>query len=305
MHSKNIVTNERWKCLAPGVQVTQFSSTYGKGHHIYVKHIQSPSKTPKVKIFLFHDVTSYHGRFMNLVRWFQVRNPEVAFVMIDFLGHGLSTGTRGHIPDFKILCADTESLYRLIDQDFGKVEGEKWVSLGHGMGALAVLDFMNRADEHVKEMVDELILSNFVLNFTSPLFHIDNQFFNNFKGLKKALSHIRPIEIYKAEEMLSHSDDQTNYLEDPLISRKPTYLTFQKLAEKVSKVYQDAYFLDKPTLLLKSSSPYHFGNGAESFSKGFKKELLLEKKYFNLKHDLYNEKDNLIVFNDIVEWLER
>jgi alpha-beta hydrolase superfamily lysophospholipase len=269
MHSENVGTNDRWKTLAPGVQVTHFSSAYGKGHQIYVKQIQSPGKTPKIKIFLFHDVTSYHGRFMNLIQWFQARHPEVAFVMMDFIGHGLSSGTRGHIPDFRILTEDTESLYLLIDQDFKKAEGEKWVALGHGMGALAVLDFMNRADEHIKEKIDELILSNFVLSFTSPLFQIENPLFKNLNALKKVLSHIRPIEIYKAEEMLSHSRDQTNYLEDPLINRKPTYLTFQKLTEKVSNVYQDAYFLDKPTLLLKSASPYHFGNGAESCWEGF------------------------------------
>ena len=186
-----------------------------------------------------------------------------------------------------------------------KKEGEEWIALGHGMGALGLLDLMNRFDESIKGKIDRLILSNFVLNFSSPFLQIQDRLLENLSTLNSLMSSTRPMEIYRAEEILSETRDQALYLEDPLIVRRPTSQTFRNINFKVKSIYQDAYFLDKPTLVLKSESPYILKNGMDSFSKGFKKGFLTEKKYSNLKHDLYNEKENQIVFNDIAEWVQK
>lgn len=289
-----------WKKLSEGVHVTHFSS---KSHlqQIYIKKLDAKkiSKNP-ITIFLFHDLTSYHGRFMNMTGWFQSQHPEISFVMVDFLGHGLSSGTRGHIARFSDLVDDVAAVFEML----AKNENEEWIALGHGIGAITLLDLLNRFDGPIKEKIDRVILSNFFLNFPSTVLQLQNKLFENFMGMASALKTSRPVEIYLPGEILTGPHEQAIYLEDPLINRRPTYETLKIVSIKVKGIHQDSYFLDKPTLLLKSESPYLLDRAMDSFGKGLKKGLLTEKKYLNLKHDLYNERENTLVFNDIAEWVQ-
>ncbi|MBY0412628.1 MAG: lysophospholipase, partial [Bdellovibrionales bacterium] len=125
-----------WKKLSEHVYVTQFSSSC-KSQQIYLKKFiaTKPSKNP-VTVFLFHDLASHHGRFSNLTNWFKAQLPHVNFVMMDFLGHGLSSGTRGHIENFNDLVSDVAQVFRAMK----KSDKEEWIGLGHGIGALSLLD---------------------------------------------------------------------------------------------------------------------------------------------------------------------
>lgn len=299
MLSKN--TSElNWKKVSDGTSAAYFSSR-AHSQKIYLKKIEARKKEANpITIFLFHDLTSYHGRFLNLTSWFQVQHPEVSFIMMDFLGHGLSSGTRGHVSRFSDLVDDAADVFDLIE----KKPGEVWIALGHGIGALTILDLLNRFDGPIKEKIDRIILSNFFLNFPSTLLQLQNKIFENFLGIAKALQTSRPVEIYLPGEVLSDPHEQASYLEDPLIVRRPSYETLKVVSQKVKGIHQDSYFLDKPTLLLKSGSPYLLERAMESFGKGLKKGLLTEKNYLNLKHDLYNERENTLVFNDIIEWVQ-
>ena len=290
----------KWKELSGGTSVTHFSS-FLPNQQIYLKKIKAHKKSKNpVTIFLFHDLGSYHGRFYSLMNWFKIHHPEVNFVMMDFLGHGLSSGTRGHIEGFDHLVNDVAFVFRTLTKD----PGERWIALGQGLGALSLLDLVNRYDESIKNKIDKLILSNFILNFSSPVMNIQNRLMEKVAYLEAMMKMTRPFEIYLPEQMLTHPKEQGLYMEDPLILRKPTFHTFKCINLKMQSVFQDSYFLDRPTLILQSESPYLVPRGMDSFSKGIKKDLLTEKKYSNLKHDLYNEKDNIIVFNDIAEWIQ-
>ncbi len=290
----------KWKSLSGGVFVTHFSS-FLPSQQIYLKKIKAHKKSKNpITIFLFHDLASYHGRFYHLINWFKIHHPEITFIMMDFLGHGLSSGTRSHIDEFSHLVNDVAHVFKTLE----KGPDERWIALGHGIGALSLLDLVNRFDETIRNKIDKLIISNFILNFNSPLMNFQNKLVNLVLPLEAVMKTTRPFEIYLPKLVLTDPKDQGHYMEDPLIVRKPTLQTFNCIHLKMKTVFQDSYFLDKPTLILKSESPYLLPGGMDSFSKGLKKDLLSEKKYSNLKHDLYNEKDNVIVFNDIAEWIQ-
>lgn len=300
MLSKKNDLKINWKKVGEGIHVTHFSSKL-HSQQIYLKKIDAKKTSSKgITIFLFHDLTSYHGRFLNMIGWFQAQHPEISFVMIDFFGHGLSSGTRGHIAKFSDLVDDVAHVFTMMKKE----SSEEWITLGHGVGAIALLDLLNRFDGPINHKIDRVILSNFFLNFPSIFLHLQNKIFENFHGLAKALKTTRPIEIYLPGEVLTDPHEQALYLEDPLIVRRPTYETLKIVSLKVKGIHQDSYFLDKPTLLLKSESPYLLPHAMESFGKGLKKGLLTEKKYLNLKHDLYNERENTLVFNDIAKWIQ-
>lgn len=289
-----------WKNIRDENWTSQFISSHSR-QRIYLKKIQSKlSSDSGVTVFLFHDITSYHGRFHHLTSWFQNNYPSVSFVMMDFAGHGLSTGTRGHFEDFNHLVEDMSFVFK----NMTKGHNDRWIVLGHGMGAMGLLDLINRFDESLKQKVDQLILSNFILNFSSPLFLFEKKIADKFLINSFLINQSRPLSIYHAREMLSSHEDQVNYLKDPLIIKTPTFQSLKALNEKVKTLFQESYFLDKPTLLLSSQSPYLVGGGMESFSKGFKKGILTKKNYSNFQHDLYNERDSQALFNDIAQWIK-
>ncbi len=287
-----------WKEIRSNVQVTHFDSCI-KNQKIYVKRQLGKGSTT---IFLFHDIGSYHGRFNHLLNWFQGEHPEFNFVMMDFAGHGLSSGTRGHVSHMNDLIADVSALLESID----KKSSEKWVMLGHGLGALVLLDLLNRVEGTVKNKIDSLILSNFMLHFESPGFNLQNRIYEKFNlAGKESMDHFRLLEIYPSADMLSFRREQLEYLQDPLIVHRPTLSSLRAIVQKVRHIYQDSYFLDKPTLVLESTGPSLIENGTDSFARGLKKNLLTQKKYSFLKHDLYNESEKEIVFKDIAEWVSK
>lgn len=289
-----------WRNVGENIDVTHFSSAVS-GQQIYVKKIQSAAPGP-ITLFLLHDLCSYHGRFKKFYQWFQHKHPDITIVMMDFGGHGLSTGTRGHLNQFSDVVTDAQQFFELFSPM--KHEQDKWFALGNGLGGLVLLDLLNQADGAVKRKIDGIILSNFMLNFDSPSLRLQNQLLDRLTGAaSKSLDHLRLQSIFMPESMLTHSKDRTELMEDPLVLHRPTIASLRNISEKVRSIYQNAYFLDKPTLVLQSTSPYLHHNGIDSFCKGIKKDLLKEKKYLNLRHDLYNESEKQSVFKDIAEWV--
>lgn len=287
-----------WKDIKPGTQVAHFSSVVKK-QQIYVKK-HKWKENSSMTIFLFHDLASYHGRYSKLTEWFKVNHPEINLVMMDYVGHGLSSGTRGHFNSITDTVFDMLTLFESMEKE----ASEKWMVLGHGLGALAMLDLLNRVESSIKLKIDGLILSNFVLNLEKPALIIQNQFYDRLTGpARLAMENLRLTDIYEAHHLLTHNHEQMLLLEDPLIVQRPTFGAMRAVFEKVRGIYQDAYFLDKPLLLLHSQSPYVHSRGMESFSKGLKKNLLTQKNYANSKHDLYNDSVNQLVFSDIAQWV--
>jgi alpha-beta hydrolase superfamily lysophospholipase len=294
----NLLSNDlEWIKLDDNIFVSSFLSFAGS--RIYLKYIEARKRADKNKvIFLCHDLCSYHGRFDKLVDWLSFHHPEVSFVLFDSSGHGLSTGTRVHIEDFNYLTEDLILMFKY----FNKNKGDEWIALGQGLGAMVIIDALAQREE-CKNLIDKIILSNFAFQFESQIFNFEKKIENKIGFIKKIIGSSRVIKFISASKLVSSTVEQAKILKDPLMNYQPTYKTISAVKEKAKNLYQDAYFLDKPTLVLTSKSCYSTSIGMRSFSKGLKKELISEKNYVNFKHDLYNESDNEIIFNDISVWM--
>ncbi len=295
-----------WKKLHEGIQIAHFSSTnpasgFGPGQ-IYVKKFEAVEKKNEgITLFLLHDFCQYHGRFTHFIEWMKQNYPTLTIVAMDFVGHGLSSGTRGQFTKFDYLVKDFHNLLGLVE----KGKQEKWIILGHGMGGLVGLDLVNRFEQSAGHRIDGMILSNFILKFQSIFLQMDEQIVGEKNILKKILAQTRPTRFFMGKDLLTDPLDVLIYEQDPLIIHRPTLNSVKELQRKTQTIYQDSYFIDRPLLLLKSE----FGNalysdGMDYFSKGIKKELLVEKKYSLMKHDLYNEREKEIVFQDILSWIK-
>ncbi len=299
-----------WKKLDNKISAGHFTSSDSSAgrsgfnsSQIYVKKYEALKSDveKEITIFLLHDIGQHHGRFHSFVEWMRENNPGINFIAMDFVGHGLSSGTRGHFEKFDSLVNDFHHLLMQLEKN--KQKKEKWIVLGHGMGGLVALDLMNRFQDSVEHKIDGLILSNFILKLQSAFLQFEDQFID--RTLIKALvGHSRLMKIYKGDEILTTPEDILNYEQDPLVVHRPTLTSIKELQKKMANIYQESYFLGKPLMLMKSE----FGTKIESrgidyFAKGIKKELLTEKKYSHMKHDLYNEREKENVFSDILSWM--
>jgi acylglycerol lipase len=301
-HSNRI----QWNKIRDRVSVGHFPSTnpstgFGPSQ-IYVKKFEAEKSSAKnITIFLLHDLCQYHGRYIQFIEWMQEAHPGLNFIAVDFVGHGLSSGTRGHFEKFEVLVNDFHNLIHLTEKN----PDDRWFILGHGMGGLVALDIMNRFQESAGARIDGMILSNFILKFQSLFLQMEDQIKNEKNFLKKILAQSRPTRFFMGKDLLSAPHEILSYEQDPLIIHRPTLNSVKELQKKTQLIYQDSYFIEKPLMIMKSE----FGNalsidGMDYFTRGIKKELLTEKKYSLMKHDLYNERDREIVYNDILSWIK-
>jgi alpha-beta hydrolase superfamily lysophospholipase len=300
-------TEIAWKKLDANIQVGSFPSCNPPGEfgpsRIYVKRysaLKNENKKQSTTVFLLHDLGQHQGRFQSFITWMREHNPGTSFIAMDFVGHGLSSGTRGHFEKLDYLVRD---VHFLISQ-MNKSSGESWIILGHGMGGLVALDLVNSYQDTSADKIDGLILSNFIMKISSTFMAIENQFNFNASPFSKMYSHSRPTHFLKGHECLSLPADSLQLDQDPLVVHRPTLNSLKELQKKMTNIYQDSYFLGKRLLIMKSDArSIHSSSGQEFFAKGIKKDLLTEKKYSLMKHDLYNERDREIVFKDIASWM--
>lgn len=304
--NQEVIQKMNWKPLRPGVQIGHFASVnpasgFGPAQ-IYVKRFEAREPSSQTKtLFLLHDLCQHHGRFVQMIETLRPQLPHVNFIAMDFVGHGLSSGTRGQFEAFEVLVQDFHNLLNLLQKN----EKEQWIVLGHGMGGMVSLDLINRFYESAGHRIDGLILSNFILKFQSLFLQMEESLPDEIGLLKKILFKTRPGRFFTGQELLSDPLDILTYEQDPLVIHRPTLNVIKELHKKTQTIYQDSYFIDRPLLLLKSE----FGNalsteGMDYFAKGIKKELLTEKKYSLMKHDLYNERNKEIVYQDILNWIK-
>ena len=300
-----------WTKLEDNIFVTQFAATFpgDSSARIYVKRFDAlKSNKHHRTVFLLHDLGQYHGRFQAMIDWYRQNHPEISFVAMDFRGHGLSSGTRGHFEKFDYLVNDFLYLLNQIEKSgaqSGKLN-DKWILLGHGLGGLVALDLLNRFQESVEDRIDGLILSNFVLHFDSSFLNFEERLLSEGSGIRKLLAHSRPMRLKSSSEFLSDAHDILEYEQDPLIIHRPTFRSIRETQKKISNIYQDSYFLGKPMLILNSESDtVAKSSNIDHFARGIKKDLLTEKKYSLMKHDLYNERDKEIIFQDIMDWIKK
>ncbi len=140
-----------WRELENNIRVTQFTSSNADKSKIYVKKFDALKKDSQrnITIFLLHDVGQYHGRFISFINWTRNRYPGISFVAMDFVGHGLSSGTRGHIENFENIVKDF--LFLISNSEKNADDNEKWMILGHGLGGLVALDLINRYQEIIEK----------------------------------------------------------------------------------------------------------------------------------------------------------
>jgi alpha-beta hydrolase superfamily lysophospholipase len=259
------------------------------GESLYIKFLGLEEFENQV--IFFHDVGEYHDRYLDFAEFLNER--QIGCTFIDMRGHGLSSGTRGHVDDYHIFKSDYELFWNTFKDSY---QDKNVVSLGHGIGGLVSIMFLlGRSEVKATGLVNPTV--TFKKNKT---FHMEE-----FLGKKSIFDKLRISANFVGEDLTSEKNLAQNYDHDPLVNKKVTLGMYKCLLELFSTVKKASYFINKPIFI---------GLGLEDqvvdmeksllFASSFDEKLLTLKKYDDLGHEFFNEIDRDKGFKDIYNWLK-
>ncbi len=253
---------------------------------------------PRGQLLFLHGALGHGGRHSEMFEWF-IRRSEgrIAVHALDFVGHGLSSGTRAYVKQFQHWVEDALQTYEALAKN-GPV-----VLMGHSMGGLVALKTVLEHEQRIPSAIGALVLSNpcvrpmQVVNFPK----IETA----FNAVANHLPLFRYPRVYRGFDLVNDSEAANNFETDPLV---PAFITAQMAREiwyASQEVRSLSYFIKRPTLFLVSDQDVVVDREATLlFSRGIDKQYAKVIEYQNVKHELLHETNRQQVWRDIATWLE-
>jgi alpha-beta hydrolase superfamily lysophospholipase len=252
-----------------------------------------PASPAHSGIVFMHGLGEHSGRYAHLAAFFCERGYAVR--TYDHRGHGKSTGKRGDIPNQDSFIDDAQQVMHDW-QASSPTSVTRQLLLGHSMGGLFAAKF---ALSKICAL-DGLILS-------APAFAIYMNFVE--RSLLKVLSAIAPALTLSnglKTKYLSHdSEVVTSYCNDPLVHDRISARLLNSMLVTMHDVFSPASSLNLPTLLLVAGQDKLVdSSGSLRFAQVSSENYLRLRTYENLYHEIFNELDAKVVFNDLGIWLD-
>jgi lysophospholipase len=248
-------------------------------------------------LFFVHDLGDYHGRYLDIGnQLIEKLGDNVLISWIDMKGHGLSSGTRAHTQSIQDLLQD---LKHFLSLDIGEYK-PKHVLVGQGMGALIGMRYFQE-DVAVSQKLAGLVLSNLPvkLNVDFPEWIL-----TILKKFKNSFSHIRiPLKL-DGYQLTHDSELAKSYNSDPLINQNIPISTIREVLANTLKIRTACYFINIPTLVLVGLKGKLINiESTRLFYKGMPKDICRYHSYENSGHDLFNDLDRELIYNDLYNWI--
>ena len=307
-------TNLLWHEISPGVEISHLKKESGKS--LYIKrltiignHKKKENKSPNPIRFIFlHDVLEHHGRYLeNFQKNFSVADRDLEFIFLDFEGHGLSNGTRGHLEDLDHLVDDLVLLLNNLETS------NEFYLFGHGLGALVFLRFLlfKKSIEHghLLNGFRGLIASNFYFDFgqrINPMVKLLDFLEKKSTPLSKIqLEHIKLNRVIHGIDLSFQKNIQEKYEADPLVVHRLSYQGLRAIEQGIVEIAKKAYFIDFPFLcLIGKNDPIINSEKLNLFMKSVEKKHYRVIELPDSKHDIYNDNDSGFVIKEILQWVQ-
>lgn len=253
----------------------------------------SPPGEIKAVIVLIHGMGEHFGRYKHVVDFFI--SIGYAVIGMDYRGHGISQGKRGHIPSYQQLMDDTELLLKKAGELFN---GLPLIMYGHSLGGNIAANYVLRRHPALKGLI--ITAPYFKLAFNPPVWKV---------ALSKIMSKILPALTLPTElELAALSKDQSvvdAYRNDPLVHDKISATFFINVHPAGLYPIEHAGELKTKTLAMHGLADRITScHGTIAFAQ--KNPQMIEPKLWDgLYHEIHNEKEKQQVFDHIAGWLEK
>lgn len=250
------------------------------------------SHEPKAVVCILHGHGEHSGRYLKLMNYLD--NKQIASLAIDFRGHGLTKGNRGHIPSMDMVLNDIEEALKLIRVNFLDLP---IFLFGHSFGGCVALNFV------LKRPIFEL--SGFIasapwlaLAFEPPKWKVSVG-----KLFAKILPKLALPSGLKADQLTKISEEIKMYEEDPLVHDRVS----TRFYDEVSNAGQ--FVLKNIDALKLKGMIYHGSADAvidfetnQSLAKN--NDLLSFHEVTNSMHEPHNDEERAEVFELIFKWID-
>ncbi len=254
----------------------------------------APSANLKAGLVVVHGLAEHSGRYLNLVNEFVPSGYLVSGM--DNQGHGPSDGRRGYINRFNDYVLDLDEFVDIARRQNPDI---KLFMIGHSLGGTIATAY---AELHQTKL-SGLILSAPALKAGSSITKKD-------KFLARIASRVFPTAGVTRLDAGSISKDPAvveAYLKDPLvytgkISARLGFEIIQAIEKTIPALMPS---ITVPTLIMQGSED-RLSNPEGSdilFQRISSKDKTL-KRYPGLFHEIFNEPERAIVFEDMRGWIE-
>lgn len=248
-----------------------------------------PPEPERVLLFV-HGFAEHSGRYEHVATWFAARGCAVH--AYDQQGHGHSEGPRGHARRFGDLLDDLE---QHLDTLRRAHSGLPVFVVGHSMGGLVAATFARERQAEV---------AGYVLS--GPALSVRVSRANAI--FARVARHLAPRLTRSAgipPEALSRDPEVVRaYIEDPLVFEAISVSLAAGLLEAAQRTLAGAAEVRAPMLLLHGEADRLCP--VEGSRRFYEKLAVPDKRlcvYPGLYHEIFNEPEQLRVFQDLLDWL--
>jgi alpha-beta hydrolase superfamily lysophospholipase len=263
------------------------------GKSIYWKG-WTPDNTPNAVVHVIHGYAEHIDRYGNVVG--ELLPAGYAVFGTDHRGHGKSEGKRGHVMSFQEFIDDEKQFQREIIR--AKFPNLPCFVLGHSMGSLIAMNFVEQSAEGIRGLVLSgtgsrpgtdipkiLLAATRILSGLLPSIHVKSPLPPEFIS--------RDSEVVKA------------YVDDPLVYNVITPRLAHEMNRYVVIGAENSGKIQIPVLIQLGSRDTAFSGQKDLFEMVGTKDKTF-KLYEGLKHEVYNEltQDRARVLQDLRTWLD-
>lgn len=254
----------------------------------------TPDNAPKAVVHVIHGYAEHIDRYGNVVG--ELLPAGYAVFGTDHRGHGKSEGKRGHVMSFQEFIDDEKQFQREIIR--AKFPNLPCFVLGHSMGSLIAMNFVEQSPEGIRGLVLSgtgsrpgtdipkiLLAATRILSSLLPSIHVKSPLPPEFIS--------RDPEVVRA------------YVDDPLVYNVITPRLAHEMNRYVVIGAENSGKIQIPVLIQLGSRDTAFSGQKELFEMVGAKDKTF-KLYEGLKHEVYNEltQDRIKVLQDLRSWLD-
>jgi alpha-beta hydrolase superfamily lysophospholipase len=265
---------------------------------LYYKRNSPERGNSRRHVIIIHDFSDYHGNYLAFGNHLlELLGSDCTITWFDLRGHGLSTGTRGHVEKFDDLCLDIVTLIETLN----RLELPRPILFGQGLGGLLAL----RLQQHHRHLFTQtplgLIVVNPLLRVTISLPNLLESALGVFSGpLARCYIpyRIRAIDLCRDEKRAQMMDS------DPLFLNRISFGLYREILESSNKVRASSYFIDAPTLVVTSEKDnVTDAETAKLFCKGLPEKRGRFLSFDMASHDLTNDPDRDKFALEVYNWI--
>jgi alpha-beta hydrolase superfamily lysophospholipase len=246
---------------------------------------------PRARVVVVHGYAEHLGRYDEFVSRLEARNFECH--RYDLRGHGHSGGIPAHVARFDEYVDDL----RLVIDRVRSADRPFFV-VGHSLGGLIALETIRR----LPQSCDGLAVS-------SPFLRTGFEVSRTQKVLASIASRVAPtlsLETGLQPEMVSNDPEVVaSYATDPLVRRRTTPRWFTEVEGAQVELCGHAEEVVVPFLMLLGEDDQIADHilAADVFERIGSPDKTL-KKYPGMRHEVFNETERSLVYEDLITWLE-